>query len=137
MNVGNRRKRRHHGFGHRGSGAGFKGIEHVLHRAALAVVENHTVPEREGVSQAIRRLFIVGGDRADVIAVSVGLYQPFEDVEHDLSSSCRNHLVRVKTIIRVLGDADHDFIGVLRPGRICSFVAGSRRLGCSSPASAE
>ena len=136
-NISNRRKRRHHGIGHRGSGASFKGIENVLHRAALAVVENHTGAEREGVCQSILRLFIVRGDRTDVITVSIGLNQPFEDVEHDLSSSCRNHLVRVKTIIQVLGDANHDLIGVLRPGRICSFVAGSRRLGCSSPASAE
>ena len=136
-NIGNRRKRRHHGFGHRGSGAGFKGIEHVLHRAALAVVENHTVPERKGVSQAILRHIIVRGDRADVITVSIGLYQPFEDVEHDLSSSCRHNLVRVKTIIQVLGDANHDLIGVLRPGRICSFVAGSRALGRRSSAAAE
>ena len=100
-------------------------------------MENHTVPERKGVSQAILRHIIVRGDRADVITVSIGLYQPFEDVEHDLSSSCRHNLVRVKTIIQVLGDANHDLIGVFRPGRICSFVAGSRALGRRSSAAAE
>ena len=100
-------------------------------------MEDHVVTQGERVGQTILRNGDVGGDGVDVIPAGIGLYQPFKDVEHDLSSSCGRHLIRVKTIIQVLGDPHVEFIGVGRPGRRRSFVAGGGCLSRCSSACAE
>ena len=46
------------------------------------------------------------GDGIDEIAVCVGLDKPFIDIKQDLSGSCSRDLIRVKTIVQVLGKAD-------------------------------
>ena len=135
--VRDSRKRLYHSGSPRGSGAGFKGIEHVFGGAGLTVVEDHTIPEGEGVGQAILRNAHIGGHGVDIVAGRVGLYQPLEDVEHDLSSSCGRHLIRVKTTFQVLGDAHGDLISVGLAGRRGRFVAGGGRLGRCSSAGAE
>ena len=67
----------------------------------------------------------------------IGLYKALIDVEHDLSSSCGRHTIRVKTIIQVLSDTNGDLIAVVRSGRRGASVAGSRGLGSGSSACAE
>ena len=131
------RKRPHHGRSYRGGGAGFKRVKYIVWGAGLAIMEYHTFTKEESVSQSIIRYAVIGGNCADVVPVRIGLYKALKDVKHDLSSSCGRHLIRVKTIIQVLGNSHGEFIGVGYPGRRRSSVAGGGTLCRCSSACAE
>ena len=131
LGVHNSRKRLCHSRVHCGSGAGFKGIEHVVHSALSTIVEHHTVTKGEGVGQLVIRNRMLGSDSIDEVTVRVGLHKALKDVKHDLSSSCGRHLIRVKTIIQVLGNTHGDLVCMILlttdrvlPGRSARFVAG-------------
>ena len=131
LGVHDSRKRLCHSGVHCVSGAGFKGIEHVVHGALSTIVEHHTVTKGEGVGQLVVRNGMLGSDSIDEVTVRVGLHKALKDVKHDLSSSCGRHLIRVKTIIQVLGNTHVDLVCMVLltinrvlPGRSARFVAG-------------
>ena len=130
LGVHNQKRLCHSGV-HCGSGAGFKGIEHVVHSALSTIVEHHTVTKGESVGQLVVRNRMLGSDSIDEVTVRVGLHKALKDVKHDLSSSCGRHLIRVKTIIQVLGNTHGDLVCMILltidrvlPGRSARFVAG-------------
>ena len=79
--VLHRRKRRGQGGVHRGLGAGFKGIDHVLGGHSFPIVEKHPFPQGEGIGQAILRHSTVGCHRRHILAADIGLDQALVDVE--------------------------------------------------------
>ena len=123
------RDHRHGGLRHVVGGAALDGIDHILRRHRVAVVELHPVPQGKGIRQTVFRNLVVAGNGRGKVSLGGGLHQPFKYIEHDLAGSCLHRFVRVKTVVQVLGDANHNGVG----GR-----SALRRLGCAAvSASAE
>ena len=137
------RKRRGHSLIDCGSGAGFERVQHVFGGDGLSVVEKHAVTKREGISQAILRNGVGRSHSVHITAVAAELHQALKYIKQDLSSSCRSHLIGVKTV-QVLGNTHDDLVGgrsvaadLGLPGRSGSFVAGTGVLCRCLSASAE
>ena len=75
------RKRRGQGGVHRGLGAGFKGINHVIGGDLFPIVEEDALPQGEGVGEAILRHGTVRGHGGDILPRGGGLHQALVDVE--------------------------------------------------------
>ena len=80
-NIFHRRKRLGQGSVYRGLGAGFEGIDHIIGGDGCAVVEQHALPQGEGIGQTILRHGAVGSHSGHILAAGVGLDQAFIDVK--------------------------------------------------------
>ena len=106
------RKRLHQRSSIRGVGAARDRIYNVLCCHHISVMELHAFTQGKGVGQLVFGNFVVVGNCRDQITGRSRLHQAFKYVEHDFLSSCRHRDVGVKTIVQVLCDTNHDFVGL-------------------------
>ena len=79
--VLNSRKRRHQGRVPRVVGAAVHGIDHILRRHRLAVMELHALTQGEGVDKSVLRDIVAFSHSGDQFTIGAGFHQALINVE--------------------------------------------------------